>query len=158
MIRALVGIAACGLVACGDSSSESTEPAAVVPKSEPTAQAAGTRITLRDSEFGRMLWGPGPQAIYIYERDEDGRSHCYGRCAEAWPPVFAKKGGPVAGDGVKKRLLGTTKRRNGKRQVTYAGNPLYYYAHEGHDEVLCHDVFLNGGYWWAVGRDGKRRP
>jgi predicted lipoprotein with Yx(FWY)xxD motif len=59
---------------------------------------------------------------------------------------------------VKKRLLGTTQRRGGRRQVTYAGKPLYYYAHEGRREVLCHDVFLNGGYWWAVGRDGKRRP
>ena len=39
------------------------------------------------------------------------------------------------------------KRRGGKRQVTYKGKPLYYYAHEGPNEVLCHDVFLNGGYW-----------
>jgi predicted lipoprotein with Yx(FWY)xxD motif len=156
MMRTLLFAAVCGLAACSDSdgSSESTEP----PKAEVKAQAAGTRITLRESEFGRMLWGPGPQAIYIFDRDEGDRSRCYRECAKAWPPVFAKKGGPVAGDGVKKRLLGTTKRRNGKRQVTYAGKPLYYYAHEGHGEVLCHDVFLNGGYWWAVGRDGKRRP
>jgi predicted lipoprotein with Yx(FWY)xxD motif len=154
MMRALSVVAVCGLAACSDNGSESAQP----PKPVAETQAVGTRITLRDSEFGRMLWGPGPQAIYIYERDKNGQSHCYGGCAEAWPPVFAKKSGPVAGDGVKKRLLGTTKRRNGKRQVTYASKPLYYYAHEGHDEVLCHDVFLNGGYWWAVGRDGKRRP
>ena len=158
VIRALIVLAVCGLAACSDSNSETAEPAAAAPMTQAQAQTAGTRISLRDSEFGRMLWGPGPQAIYIFDRDEDGRSRCYGECADAWPPVFAKKGGPVAGDGVKKRLLGTTKRRNGKRQVTYAGKPLYYYAHEGHDEVLCHDVFLNGGYWYAVGRDGKRRP
>jgi predicted lipoprotein with Yx(FWY)xxD motif len=149
----LMVVAVCGLAACSDSSSESAEP----PKAEAEAHTAGTRITLRDSEFGRMLWGPGPQAIYIFDRDDGDRSRCYGECATAWPPVFAK-GDPVAGDGVKKRLLGTTKRRGGKRQVTYAGKPLYYYAHEGPGEVLCHDVFLNGGYWYAVGRDGKRRP
>jgi len=158
VIRVLIVVAVCGLAACSDSDSESREPATATPKTEAKAHAAGTRITLRDSEFGRMLWGPGPHAIYIFDQDEGGRSHCYGECAEAWPPVFAKKGGPIAGDGVKKRLLGTTKRRGGKRQVTYAGKPLYYYAHEGQGEVLCHDVFLNGGYWWAVSRDGKPRP
>ncbi len=121
------------------------------------AMAAGTKITLRDSDYGRMLWGPGRQAVYIFERDEPDKSRCYGECARAWPPVFTE-GKPVARDGVRQGLLGRTTRRNGKRQVTYDGKPLYYYAHEGPDEVLCHDVFLNGGYWWVVGRNGDRRP
>ena len=34
--------------------------------------------------------------------------------------------------------------------------PLYYYAHEGPGEVECHNVNLNGGFWWAVGADGER--
>ncbi len=121
------------------------------------AMAAGTKVKLRDSDYGRMLFGPGRQAIYIFENDEIDKSNCYGECAEAWPPVLTE-GKPVAGDDVRQRLLGRTTRRNGKRQVTYDGKPLYYYAHEGPGEVLCHDVFLNGGYWWAVGRNGNRRP
>jgi len=123
----------------------------------PPAMADGTKIKLRSSDYGRMLFGPGRQAIYIFENDEKNKPRCYGECAKDWPPVLTK-GAPVAGEGVRKRLLGRTTRRNGKKQVTYDGKPLYYYAHEGPDEVLCHDVFLNGGYWWAVGRDGKRRP
>jgi hypothetical protein len=55
-------------------------------------------------------------------------------------------------------LLGTTTRRNGDRQVTYAGRPLYTYAHEGRGEVLCHDVRLNGGYWWVLDPEGEPRP
>ncbi len=50
------------------------------------------------------------------------------------------------------------KRRDGKLQVTYAGKPLYLYAHEGPGEVSCHNVSLNGGLWWVIGPDGKRRP
>jgi predicted lipoprotein with Yx(FWY)xxD motif len=123
----------------------------------PAAMADGTKIKLRDSDYGRMLFGPGRQAIYIFERDEPNKSHCYRGCARDWPPVLTE-GKPVAGDGVRRRLLGRTTRRNGKKQVTYDGKPLYFYAHEGPDEVLCHDVFLNGGYWWAVGRNGERRP
>ncbi len=121
------------------------------------AMAAGTKMTLRDSDYGRMLWGPGRQAVYIFERDEPDKSRCYRECARDWPPVLTE-GKPIAGDGVRQGLLGRTTRRNGRKQVTYDGKPLYYYAHEGPDEVLCHDVFLNGGYWWVVGRNGNRRP
>ena len=121
------------------------------------AMAAGTKISVHGSDYGRMLWGPDRQAIYIFDRDEENRSRCYGECAKAWPPVLTKER-PVAGRGVRESLLGTKRRRNDKKQVTYAGKPLYYYAHEGSGEVLCHDVFLNGGYWWVIGPDGERRP
>ena len=121
------------------------------------AMAAGTKVTAGGSEFGPMLWGPGRQAVYIFQRDRHKRSRCYSACAAAWPPVFTG-GKPIAGRGVRKSLLGTTRRRGGRRQVTYAGRPLYYYAHEGPGQVLCHNVYLNGGLWWVVGRNGKRRP
>ena len=82
---------------------------------------------------------------------------CYGECAEAWPPVYTD-GDPQAGTGVEESLMGTVRRRDGRLQVTYAGKPLYLYAHEAPGEVRCHNVNLNGGLWWVVGPDGKRRP
>jgi predicted lipoprotein with Yx(FWY)xxD motif len=121
------------------------------------AQAAGTTISLRGSEFGSMLFGPKRQATYVFQRDGRNLSRCYGACARAWPPVYTT-GRPVAGRGVRASLLGTTHRRDGRRQVTYRGRPLYYYAHEGPGQVRCHNVFLNGGLWWVVGPDGRRRP
>jgi predicted lipoprotein with Yx(FWY)xxD motif len=123
----------------------------------PPASGAGTAITVRSSEYGRMLFGPNRQAVYIFQRDRRNRSRCYGECAREWPPVFTM-GKPRARAGVKKSLLGTTRRRDGRLQVTYAGKPLYYYAHEGPGEVECHNVNLNGGFWWVVGPNGKRRP
>lgn len=120
------------------------------------AMAAGPTISLRGSDFGTMLFGPNRQAIYVFQNDRPGRSNCYGACATAWPPVYAK-GKPRAGRGVRASLLGTTRRRDGRRQVTYRGRPLYYYVDEGPGEVLCHNVFLNGGLWWVVGPDGRKR-
>jgi predicted lipoprotein with Yx(FWY)xxD motif len=138
------------------------EEAAMKKEAEEAEEAAmkkegGTKIALGESEFGDMLFDSKKQAIYIFERDSKDETVCYDECAEAWPPVFTK-GEPVAGRGVRAALLGTIKRRDGKEQVTYAGQPLYYYAHEEAGEVRCHNVNLNGGLWWVVGPDGKRRP
>jgi len=118
---------------------------------------SGTSITVQDSDFGPMLFDSDKQAIYIFERDARNKTVCYGKCAKDWPPVFTD-GPPRAADGVRAALLGTIKRRDGRTQVTYAGRPLYFYSHEDPGVVLCHNVNLNGGYWRAVGADGKRRP
>ena len=120
----------------------------------PPATAAGTKVTVRGSEFGPMLWGPKRQAVYAFELDGRRRPRCYGKCAAAWPPVYTR-GKPRAGKGVRKSLLGSVRRRGGRRQVTYAGKPLYFYAHEGPGEVLCHNVHLNGGLWWVLGPSGN---
>jgi predicted lipoprotein with Yx(FWY)xxD motif len=117
----------------------------------------GTTITVGDSEFGSMLFDSSKQAIYVFEKDRKGGTVCYGTCAEEWPPVLTD-GEPRPGKGVKASLLGTVKRRDGGVQVTYADKPLYLYAHEGPGEVRCHNVNLNGGFWWVVGPDGERRP
>lgn len=167
----LLVVGAVALPGCGDDddvggskrSTRTTErstqapPTATTPAAAPTTRRRGTTVTLRQSQFGPMLWGPRRQAIYVFQRDRRGSSRCYGTCAEAWPPVYTR-GRPRAGNGVRPSLLGTTRRRDGRRQVTYAGRPLYYYAHEGPDEVRCHNVDLNGGLWWVVGADGKPRP
>jgi predicted lipoprotein with Yx(FWY)xxD motif len=155
------------LAGCGDD--DPGAPKTSAPKERPAIKkqdggkmeadapaGKGTTIAVGDSEFGSMLFGSNKQAIYVFENDRAGKTVCYGECAAAWPPVFTE-GKPRAGQGVKASLLGTVERRDGKLQVTYAGKPLYFYAHEGPGEVRCHNVDLNGGLWWVLGPDGKRR-
>jgi predicted lipoprotein with Yx(FWY)xxD motif len=174
-MRSVIAVLAAGLLVagCGEDSSESADPAPTSaattteasapekPESKPKGGEAeekpGTEIVVGDSEFGEMLFDADDQAIYIFENDEPGKSNCYGECAEAWPPVTTD-GEPVAGEGVEESLLGTTERDDGTTQVTYDGQPLYFYAHEAPGEVRCHNVDLNGGFWWVVGPDGKRLP
>ena len=154
----VAALLAAGLVALAGCGNDDEKPSRPEQKPEPAESAArGTAITLGESDFGRMLFDSKRQAIYIFENDSKGKTVCYGECAEAWPPVLTE-GRPQARGGVRQALLGTVKRRDGKRQVTYAGKPLYFYANEGPGEVRCHNVDLNGGFWWVVGPDGKRRP
>jgi predicted lipoprotein with Yx(FWY)xxD motif len=117
----------------------------------------GTRIVLRESQFGEMLFDSDRQAIYVYENDREDETRCFGECARAWPPVYAQ-GEPQTGRGLDADLLGTIRRPNGRRQVTYDGRPLYYYVDEAPGEVRCHNVNLHGGFWWVIGADGERLP
>jgi predicted lipoprotein with Yx(FWY)xxD motif len=169
LIAGLLALAGCGdddeTPAAGgqqstDAAMEKGDADAAMEKDDEDAAMAkgdGTKVMVGRSEFGEMLFDAGKQAIYAFERDPRGETVCYDECAEAWPPVFTD-GDAVAGKGVKASLLGTVKRRDGKLQVTYAGRPLYYYAHERPGEVRCHNVNLNGGLWWVIGPDGKPRP
>jgi len=134
--------------------STTADAAATLPVQDRGRGRKGTRITTDDSQFGTMLFNRKRQAIYLFDKEKTKKARCYGACAKAWPPVLTK-GRPTAGGHVKRRLLGTTKRRNGDRQVTYAGQPLYYYAHEGPGQVFCHNVNQFGGLWLVVHPDGE---
>jgi predicted lipoprotein with Yx(FWY)xxD motif len=112
-------------------------------------------LTVRSTRFGRVLFDGRGRVLYGFTRDRrGGPSRCYGECAAAWPVYFAK-GTTSAGAGVAKSLIGTTRRRDGRRQVTYNGWPLYFYAHEGPGEVRCQNVDEFGGLWLVVRPNGK---
>lgn len=113
----------------------------------------GTEITVSSSQFGDIVFDGRKQAIYLFDAETTSKPECYGECAAAWPPVLTE-GEPVASGAAKQSLLGTTKRDDGTTQVTYAGQPLYYYAHEGPGEVLCHNVSEFGGLWLVLDASG----
>jgi predicted lipoprotein with Yx(FWY)xxD motif len=169
LLAALVLTSACGADpeptadAPSPEQSASPTPSERPPETDETTgtndppASKGTRLVLAPSPFGEMVFDAEQQAIYLFDVETTDEPRCYGECAEAWPPVLTT-GDPVTGAGLRDGLVGTTRRTDGSTQVTYGGHPLYYYAHEGPGEVKCHDVFLNGGTWYAVGADGARLP
>lgn len=116
--------------------------------------ARGTRVKLVDSDYGRVIADGKGEAFYLFDKEERKKAECYGACAQVWPPVLTK-GKPKAAKGVKQGLLGTTRRSNGKLQVTYTGHPLYYYVDDSPGTILCHDVEEFSGLWLVVKPDGK---
>ena len=106
------------------------------------------------SRFGRILVDGSGRTLYLFTRDR-GRSRCYGACARAWPP-FLTRGRPRARAGARPGLLGTTRRRDGTRQVTYRGHPLYYYVGDRRPgDILCQNVVEFGGTWLIVSPAGR---
>jgi predicted lipoprotein with Yx(FWY)xxD motif len=70
--------------------------------------------------------------------------------------VYYAKSGLRAGKGTNRSLLGTTRRRDGRRQITYAGRPLYYYVGDTKPgQIRCQNVAEFGGTWLIVRPSGK---
>ena len=151
------------LAGCGGSNNKSSAStsSASAPGSAPTkpatiaapAAAKGTRVKVVSSQYGQILTDERGQAFYLFAREGSARSECYGACATRWPPVLTK-GTPQAGPGARGRLLGTTRRGDGKLQLTYANHPIYYYNGDSPGRVLCQGANEFGGLWLVVRSNG----
>ena len=123
-----------------------------------TAAFASTKtstIALKSTAVGRVLVGANGRTLYLFTADKGAKSVCYGQCAAYWPPLIA--GTPTAGAGLSASLLGTTKRKDGKLQVTYHGHPLYYFAADKKAGDIKGQGFVHfGGSWWTVSAAGAK--
>ena len=112
-------------------------------------------VTVAPSRFGRIITDGRGFTLYLFTRESTTRSECYGACAKAWPPLILR-GRLTAGAGAHRSILGTTRRRDGSRQVTYRGHPLYYFVGEKHaGEIFCQNVNEFYGDWLIVNPDGS---
>lgn len=111
----------------------------------------GAVLATAETDLGTVLVDGEGMTLYLFDNDADSESACYDSCAATWPPLT---GEVSAGDGVDASLIGTTERTDGTTQVTYDGNPLYYYAADSAPGDTTGQAV--GGVWWVVGPDGSR--
>ena len=129
-----------------------------VASAQPGAHAArAAKVQLRKTERGKILVNSAGFTVYRFTRDSHGKDTCVMvmECTQTWPPLTTT-GRPQAGPGVKASLLSTIKLPNGRKQVTYAGWPLYTYApssEKGETSYIGFESF--GGKWDAVTAAGK---
>jgi predicted lipoprotein with Yx(FWY)xxD motif len=157
---AALAIAGCGSSgdstsggAYGGSGSETTTAAA---KSPPGAESGVAVLTVASaSKTGPVLVDAKGFTVYDFHKDKGTTSSCYGGCAGVWPPVLTE-GAPTAGEGASAGKLGTTKRKDGTTQVTYAGHPLYtYVADKKPGEANGNDFSSFGAQWYALKGSGE---
>ncbi|WP_432470720.1 hypothetical protein [Amphritea sp. HPY] len=72
----------------------------------------------RNAEIS-VLTDLNQRSLYAFDKDDQGQSNCYGKCAEIWPPLFAAKGAKKSG------AFDITERKDGTLQWTLDGHPLY---------------------------------
>ena len=121
---------ALAVVGCGGSNDNSAwrqpagPPAAMHPKDGNSAKAT---VSVATTSLGSILVNSQGLTLYRFEKDSATGSACNGSCAASWPPLRAT-GTLSAGSGARASLLGTIRRSDGRRQVTYDGHPLYLFA------------------------------
>lgn len=124
-----------------------TTPAEPAPPKHPTLEVVA-------SDFGKTIADDDGEALYLFDADTTTRSTCYDACAVAWPPLLTKKA-PTVSSALDADLVGTTKRTDGTRQVTYNEHPLYYYVGDSPGVIKCQNVVEYGGRWLIVKPNGK---
>jgi len=115
-----------------------------------------TTVSTAQTRLGRIIVDGRGRTLYLFEKDRHGRSSCSGACASYWPPLLAN-GKPTATHGARQSLLGTTKRANGSRQVTYAGHPIYHFVQDTkRGQTNGEGMKAFGGSWYALTPAGKK--
>jgi predicted lipoprotein with Yx(FWY)xxD motif len=123
------------------------------------AGGAGTQanatLSLRQTNLGQILVNAKGRTLYLFMKDRNGSSACSGSCATFWPPLMST-GKLTAGPGVRRALVGTTKRANGRLQVTYNKHPLYAFALDKRAGQTKGQGTSNfGAKWYAVSAQGR---
>lgn len=114
------------------------------------------KVAVANSGLGRVLVDGRGRTLYLFEKDSHGKSACAGTCAGFWPPLITT-GKPLGTAGATASLLGTTRRTDGRLQVTYGHHPLYTFArdtHRGQTDGEELDAF--GARWYAISAAGAK--
>jgi predicted lipoprotein with Yx(FWY)xxD motif len=145
--------AACSSGASSAGSTSTTSPSAssgtpTTAKSATTSSATLTVTSGTASPVGAVLTGPNGHTLYHLTTEKNGMIECTGSCTQAWPPLTVSSGQtPVLASGITGKIS-TVNRPDGRVQVTYNGEPLYYYASDtSPGQAQGQGV---GGVWFAV--------
>jgi len=112
-----------------------------------TAMAAHHEIKLTEKDgVGKFLTDAKGMTLYIFKKDSPGKSACAGPCVEKWPLYYMEK--VAVPDGVKAGDFGTITREDGKKQTTYKGMPLYYFAGDKKSGDVTGQGM--GGVWYVA--------
>jgi len=136
---------------CGGGGSSSTSTS-----SETSASSGGMTVSAGEVPgLGAVLVDSEGLTVYEFAKDQGSTSSCYGACEQGCPPVIAE-GKATAGEGAMSSQLGTTKRKDGTMQVTYAGHPLYTFAEDSAPgEANGNESTAFGGKWSAMDEAGE---
>ncbi|MFJ8021658.1 hypothetical protein [Streptomyces sp. NPDC096311] len=163
--KASTGTSPGDAVPVATAASESATSAPTASESTPSAPAAGgdsgsgntattTMVMARTvNDIGSVVADGKGMTLYRYDKDEANPSKwtCAGACTKTWIPVIVQDS--VQTMGVEKSLLGTV-HRNGMKQLTLGGWPLYRYV--GDTQAGQTNGQAKDKTWYAVTPSGTK--
>ncbi|MCE4601539.1 MAG: hypothetical protein F7C38_08330 [Desulfurococcales archaeon] len=133
IIGLLIGVGIGYLLYYGKGVQATTETTTVTKTMTETTTKTQTKLvkenyTIRlayDPSVGLYLTDSKGMTLYIFAKDVNGSSTCYGECAKKWPVFYVDEIKPSPGLDPKDFSIIT--RKDGTKQVAYKGWPLYYF-------------------------------
>lgn len=122
--------------------------AAAALLSSPATAKTTKRVvgTAQSRALGTVLTATNGLTLYTLSAERNGNFICKGACLRTWPPLIVARGvkpvGPVP--------LGTVKRPDGRRQVTFNGRPLYTFASDSKKGDTKGEGIKDVGTWHAA--------
>lgn len=152
---AVLAVAGLGLTGCGlggdSGASEATTTTAAL--TTPTTVASAVLKTT-DTPLGSVIADSEGHTLYAFTKDTQfGPSTCFDACATSWPAAKVTEQGLV-GEGIDSSLIGAVIRKDGGKQLTINGWPLYTFAGDAGAAGAIKGQG-NKGVWYLVGTNGK---
>ena len=94
---------------------------------------------------GKIYTAQNGMTLYIFDKDEKGKSNCSGECAAAWPPLMADATSKASGEWT------IVERADGSKQWAYEGKPVYTFVKDKKAGDVTGDGFKN--VWHVVAAD-----
>ena len=104
-------------------------------------------VNVQGSSLGKVLADEKGMTLYTFDKDEPSMSNCNGKCAEAWPPLFAPADAKAVGD------FTVVTRKDGSKQWALKGMPLYTWVKDTKPGDVTGDGFKDV---WHVARPPSR--
>lgn len=151
IIIAIVAIGGIALFSKKDTSRQ--QPAATVQngeKSPDTTSESATLSAASNNELGTFLVASNGMTLYKFTKDipGSGASACYDQCAVNWPPYTISDPSKIQINPEISGMISTITRTDGALQVTYNGEPLYYWIKDAKPgDTTGQNV---GGVWFVV--------
>jgi predicted lipoprotein with Yx(FWY)xxD motif len=135
-----------------------TTPAKPLPSATEAPVAEGVVVKAGKTKAGPTAVDGEGFTLYLSVLDSNNppKSVCLSRkCVADWRPLFVPDGvKPVAGKGIEPSLLGVVRRKDGTRQATLNGWPLYTFE----QDQAPGDIDGQGlkGTWYVISPGGKK--
>jgi predicted lipoprotein with Yx(FWY)xxD motif len=134
--------------------------AALVAVAMATGAGSGRRVhvvtTAKSTTLGKtVLVDLKGRTLYSLSAERNGRFICTDKtCLSLWHPLVVGAHDTPAGAS----RLGTVKRPDGRRQVTYRGGPLYTFSGDHRRGDAKGEGFKDVGTWHAAAPGGSQAP
>lgn len=128
--------------------------ATLIASGHGSAATMNPQVKVSTTKYGKILVDAKGRTLYMLTADKHGKSSCYGQCASFWPPMIASSS-HITATGLNASLLRTTRRSDGKLQVSYNGHPLYRFLKDTKArQTNGQGLNAFGGLWWVLSPAG----